>query len=206
MKNPRLLFVSARVRGGNISTILNLENAPVEPGTYRQRVNAFAVICSAAFAGANLFIGLSMGAYWLSLSPPEFVAHFFPQFTNFLFTIMPLFVLTLVGLVLSARLDWHKPKARRLWLTAIGLYVAVTLITLFFHMPLNARLASAVSSPVAGLISFFQQIAVVGPVTPDNGGVVRSVWLLGHIPRVFITLAIPIYALRAVLARNQKPS
>jgi len=42
--------------------------------TYRSRVNALAVITSAAFFGANLFIGLSMGVYWLSLPPADFVA------------------------------------------------------------------------------------------------------------------------------------
>jgi hypothetical protein len=46
---------------------------------YRSRVNALAVITSAAFFGANAFIGLSMGVYWLSLPPADFVAQFFPS-------------------------------------------------------------------------------------------------------------------------------
>ena len=65
--------------------------------SYRSRVNALAVIASAAFGGANLFIGASMGIYWLSLPPADFVAQFFVQFSNFLFTIMPLFLLMLAG-------------------------------------------------------------------------------------------------------------
>jgi hypothetical protein len=200
MRNPRFLFLSARHPAARYTTE-HMGLPLMTSGTYRYHVNAITIISSGAFAGGNLFIGLSMGAYWLRLSPPEFVASFFPQFSNFLFTIMPLFVLVLVGLVLSVRLDWRNPTARGLWLTAIGLYVALSLITVFYHMPLNARLASAIDSPVAGLISFFEQIAVVGPVTLENGGDVRAVWLLGHIPRVLITLAIPVYALRAVLAR-----
>jgi hypothetical protein len=76
--------------------------------SYRTRVNALAVIASGAFGGANLFIGLSMGVYWLSLSPTDFAAQFFPQFSNFLYTIMPLFLLMPVGLILSARLDWGR--------------------------------------------------------------------------------------------------
>ena len=38
-----------------------------------------------------------MGIYWLSLPPADFVAQFFVQFSNFLFTIMPLFPLMLAG-------------------------------------------------------------------------------------------------------------
>ena len=165
---------------------------------YRSRVNALAIVTSAAFGGANLFIGASIGVYWLSLPPAEFTSQFFPQFSTFLYTIMPLFLLMPVGLILSARLDWGAPDARRNWVIALWLYLAVSLITVFFHMPLNVRLAEAVGSPVADTLSFYTGIALVGPLTDENAGTIRTLWLLGHIPRVFITLALPIYALRAV--------
>lgn len=168
--------------------------------TYRARVNALAVITSAAFFGANFFIGLSMGVYWLSLPPADFVAQFFPQFSNFLFTIMPLFLLMPVGLILSARLDWDSAPARRNWVIALWLYLAVSLITIFYHMPLNVRLAAAVGSPVGDALEFYKGFAVVGPLTDENAASIRTAWLLGHIPRVLITLAIPVYALRAMAA------
>ena len=166
----------------------------------RRRVNALAITTSAAFFGANLFIGLSMGVYWLGLAPAEFVAQFFPQFSNFLFTIMPLFLLMLSGLILSARLDWDIAPARRNWVIALWLYLAVSLITILFHMPLNVRLAAAVGSPVGDLLGFYNSIALTGPVTEENSPAIRDLWLLGHIPRVLITLAIPVYALRALAA------
>jgi hypothetical protein len=169
---------------------------------YRNRVNALAVITSGAFGGANLFIGASMGVYWLTLPPAGFAAQFFPQFSNFLYTIMPLFLLMPIGLILSMRLDREVPEARRNWATALWLYLAVSLITVFFHMPLNVRLAAAIGSPVADALSFYTTISLVGPVTDENAGTIRAVWLLGHIPRIFITLALPIYALRAVTARH----
>ncbi|MEM1040795.1 MAG: anthrone oxygenase family protein [Pseudomonadota bacterium] len=169
---------------------------------YRGRVNALAIITSGAFGGANLFIGLSMGVYWLSLPPADFAAQFFPQFSNFLYTIMPLFLLMPVGLILSARLDWGLPEARRNWVIALWLYLVVTLITVFFHMPLNVRLAEVVCSPVADALSFYTGIALAGPVTDENAGTIRMLWLLGHIPRIIITLALPVYALRAVTARG----
>lgn len=170
--------------------------------TYRRRVNALAVITSAAFFGANLFIGLSMGVYWLSLPPTDFVAQFFPQFSNFLYTIMPLFLAMLVGLILSARLDWDHAAARRNWVIALWIYMVLSLITILFHMPLNVRLAAAIGSPLGDALDFYRSVALVGPVTDENAGTIRAVWLLGHIPRVLTTLAIPVYVLRALAART----
>ena len=110
---------------------------------YRRLVNSIAIVASAAFAGGNLFIGLSMGAYWLGQDPLDFMHGFWTQFSVFLYTIMPLFLLTLLGLILSAHLDRDQPKLRRVWLIAIGLYVVISLITLGFHMPENLRLREA---------------------------------------------------------------
>ncbi|MEZ5751747.1 MAG: hypothetical protein R3D60_07220 [Paracoccaceae bacterium] len=170
--------------------------------TYRRRVNALAFIASAAFFGANVFIGLSMGVYWLSLDPAEFVAQFFPQFSNFIYTIMPLFLLILVGLILSARLDWDNAPARRNWVIALWLYLAVSLITIAFHMPLNLRLADAIGSPLGDVLGFYTAIALTDPVTEGNGTTIRAMWLLGHVPRVLITFAIPVYVLRAMTAEK----
>ncbi|MEZ5800088.1 MAG: hypothetical protein R3D29_05985 [Nitratireductor sp.] len=130
------------------------------------------------------------------------MAQFFPQFSNFLYTIMPLFLLMLAGLILSARLDWHIAPARRNWVISLWLYLAVSLITVFYHMPLNVRLAAAIGSPVGDALDFYKSIALVGPVTEQNAATIRMLWLLGHIPRVLITLAIPVYVLRAMAARN----
>lgn|GEM_PF-1318385 len=176
------------------------DRMPSDP--YRSRVNTLAVITAAAFFGANAFIGASMGVYWLTLPPADYVAQFFPQFSNFLYTIMPLFLLMLVGLILSARLDWDDAPARRNWVIALWLYLALSLITILFHMPLNVRLAAAIGSPVGDALGFYKSIALVGPVTEENGATIRAVWLLGHIPRVLITLGIPLYMLRAMRARS----
>jgi hypothetical protein len=165
-------------------------------------VNTLAIVTSAAFGGANLFIGASMGIYWLNLAPAEFITQFFPQFSNFLYTIMPLFLLMLVGLILSARCDWDVAPARLNWVIALWLYVAVSLITIFYHMPLNVRLAAAVGSPLGDALDFYKNIALTGPVTEENSATIRTLWLLGHVPRVLITLALPVYALRAMANRT----
>lgn len=173
-------------------------------GSYRSRVNTLAIVTSAAFFGANAFIGLSMGVYWLTLPPADFVAQFFPQFSNFLYTIMPLFLAMLLGLILSARLDWQNAPARRNWVIALWLYLAVSLITIFYHMPLNVRLTSAIGSPVGDALASYKTIALVGPVNEDNAATIRATWLLGHVPRVLLTLAIAIYALRALAAGRSR--
>lgn len=154
---------------------------------YRRRVNALAIVASAAFFGGNLFIGLSMGAHWLNQDPIDFMQGFWPQFTTFLYTIMPLFLLTLIGLVLSARLDWGQPRLRRLWLIAIALYAATSLITLGYHMPENLRLRG-------------------GLYTSEQAAAALRYWLIGHAPRVVLSLGIPLLALRAVFERHNQES
>ncbi|MEM7278494.1 MAG: hypothetical protein AAF385_10245 [Pseudomonadota bacterium] len=146
---------------------------------YRKRVNCLAVIASSAFAGANLFIGLSMGFYWLMLDPLAFVSVFWPMFTSFLFTVMPLFLLTLLGLVLSARIDWHDPNLKKLWLYAIALYAVVSLITVLYHIPENLRLRE-------GLYSDAEASAA------------RMYWLVGHIPRMVLAVAIPLLCMASI--------
>ncbi|HAW48297.1 MAG TPA: hypothetical protein DCX34_13855 [Roseovarius sp.] len=85
---------------------------------------------------------------------------------------------------------------------ALWLYLGLSLITIFYHMPLNVRLAAAIGSPLGNVLNFYKSIALVGPVTEENAATVRTVWLLGHIPRVLITLAIPVFVLRAMAAKT----
>lgn len=151
--------------------------------TYRQIVNALGIVASAAFAGSNLFIGLSIGVLWLSMDPLTWMNGFWVEFTRFSLTIIPLFLLTLVGLVLSVCLDWGESRLKRLWLIAIGLYIATSLITMIYHLPENLRLHD-------GLYSAAEAEAI------------RSLWLWLHVPRVVLAFGIPLVALRAVFERN----
>lgn len=154
----------------------------MQSNTTRQNVNSLAIIASAAFAGANLFIGLSIGPLWMAMDPLTWMEGFWGEFTRFSFTIIPLFLLTLIGLLLSARLDWGEPRLKRLWQIAIGLYVATTLITAIYHFPENLRLRD-------------------GLYTAAEAEAVRSLWLWLHVPRVVFAFGIPLVALRAVFER-----
>ena len=152
---------------------------------YRRRVYTLTVISAAAFAGANLFIGLSIGAIWLSMEPLAFMNGFWSQFTRFTYTIMPLFTLTLIGLILSARVDWGDRPARRLWLIALGLYALTSAITMLYHLPLNLTLRAA-------------------EFNAEQAAAARTGWLLWNIPRVILAFAIPVLAMRAIFERTAK--
>jgi hypothetical protein len=107
------------------------------PDTYRNAVNATAVVASAAFAGGGLLILVSYGIRWIGTDPLVWRAGFWDEFLNFALTIIPLNLITLVGLGLSVRLDWHDRPVRRLWMWAVWLYVANTLFTLGYFIPQN---------------------------------------------------------------------
>jgi hypothetical protein len=158
------------------------------PDTYRKTVNAIAIVASAAFAGGGLLILVSYGIRWLGTDPLVWRAGFWSEFVNFALTIIPVNVITLVGLVLSARLDWQDRPLRQLWMRAIWLYVANTVFTLGYFIPQNILL-------------------IWDSYTAAEASNVRATWLGLHVLRVAIALAVPVVALRAVLKRlDRRPT
>ncbi len=167
----------------------------------RLRIHGFTVASSAAFAGANLFIGLSMGGYWLSLDPTEYLSLFFGQWLWFLATVMPLLLMTLYGLIASALLDRDNGALRPVWRRAMTCLVATCLITVAFHMPLNLRLGAATYTPEQAAASgVYPLLALFGAVTPESAGFTRALWLIGHAPRVLLAIAISWFAMQAAFA------
>jgi len=173
--------------------------------TAETRLPAFTIISSAAFAGGNLFIGLSMGGYWLSLSPEAFMATFFGQWLFFLLTIMPLFLISIYGLLRSSQTDAKDPHLRAIWRRANLCWIATCLITLLFHMPLNLRLGAATFSPdEAAASGIYGVLSIFGNVTPENAAFTRAIWLIGHVPRILLAIAIPVFAMRAAFGRRDQ--
>ncbi len=153
--------------------------------TYRKTVNAIAILASAAFAGGGTLILLSYGIRWLGTDPLVWRAGFWAEFLNFAITIIPLNMITLVGLVLSLRLDWRDQPVRRLWIIALGLYAANTVFTLGYFIPQNILLIS-------------------DNYTADEASSVRATWLGLHVLRVIIAAAVPVYAFLAVMRRTEQ--
>lgn len=155
------------------------------PDTYRKAVNITAVVASAAFAGGGLLILVSYGIRWLGTDPLVWRTGFWDEFLNFALTIIPLNLITLVGLFFSVRLDWKNLPVRRLWMWAVWLYVANTVFTLGYFIPQNILLIWD-SYPAAEASS------------------VRATWLALHVIRVAIALAVPVFALLAVLKHAER--
>ncbi len=167
----------------------------------RLRVHGLTVASSAAFAGANLFIGLSMGGYWLSLDPSAYVSLFFGQWLWFLATVMPLLLLTLYGLIASARLDRRDEALRPFWRRAMACLIATCLITVALHMPLNLRLGAATFTPQQAAASgIYPLLAVFGATAPESAAFTRALWLIGHAPRMALAVAVAGFAMQAAFA------
>jgi hypothetical protein len=151
---------------------------------YRRTVNTVAVVASAAFAGGGLLILLSYGIRWMGTEPLVWRAGFWAEFLNFAITIIPLNMIALVGLVLSARLDWQDHPVRRVWMIAIWLYVANTLFTLGYFIPQNILL-------------------IRDSYTAEQASSIRATWLGLHVVRCAIAVAVPVLALMAVVKRSE---
>jgi len=155
------------------------------PDTYRKAVNISAVIASAAFAGGGLLILVSYGIRWVGTDPLVWRAGFWDEFMNFALTIIPVNLITLVGLGLSVRLDWRNRPVRRLWMWAVWLYGANTVFTLGYFIPQNILL-------------------IWDSYTAAEASSIRATWLGLHVIRVAIAVAVPVFALQAVLEHSER--
>jgi len=155
------------------------------PDTYRKAVNITAVIASAAFAGGGLLILVSYGIRWVGTDPLVWRAGFWDEFMNFALTIIPVNLITLVGLGLSVRLDWRNRPVRRLWMWAVWLYGANTVFTLGYFIPQNILL-------------------IWDSYTAAEASSIRATWLGLHVIRVAIAVAVPVFALQAVLEHSER--
>jgi hypothetical protein len=137
-------------------------------------------VCGAAtFTGVMLSIGLTLGAYWKSLPPGEFL-DWFSANNHLIARTIPLVVLpTLIGLAGSLWLHWTKPTGRYLWLTSLGCIMGILIITFGYHVPTNSSFA-AKSIPI-------EQV----PATLD-------LWLWLHWVRIALGLAASVVCVVAV--------
>ena len=155
------------------------------PDTYRRAVNITAVVASAAFAGGGLLILVSYGIRWLGTDPLVWRSGFWDEFVNFAFTIIPLNLITLVGLILSVRVDWQNRPVRRVWMWAVWLYLANTVFTLGYFIPQNIFL-------------------IWDTYSPTEASNVRATWLGLHVIRVAIAVAVPVFALLAIIKHSER--
>ena len=114
----------------------------------RNRANALAIIAGGGFAGCSLFIGLSLGSRWLAMDPLAWQAAFWPAFVGFAFTVVPLYLSSVVGIVWSMRLDGTTLAARRWWRIALALWLVNFVMTAGYFIPENLNFRAEVYDAV----------------------------------------------------------
>ncbi|MEJ8563537.1 DUF1772 domain-containing protein [Yoonia sp. GPGPB17] len=103
--------------------------------------NILAICGSAGFAGVMLCIGVTLGTYWRSLPPAEFL-EWFAANGKFNSNTIPLIVApTLIGLIGSLVIGWQLPD-RLLWGLSLGCIIIVMALTFAYFVPSNSAFAS----------------------------------------------------------------
>jgi hypothetical protein len=136
-----------------------------------------AICGSGVFTGAMLTIGLTLGGFWKSLPPAEFLDWFSTNESLIVQSIAVAAVPTMVGVLGSL---WFGPNSARLWWgVAVVALLALGAITAIFHLPINAVFA-AKSIPL-------DQVAA----TVDR-------WLLVHNARIALGLLATVAGMVAI--------
>lgn len=117
------------------------------PANLVQRgIEAATIITSGMFAGVMLCIEITLGGYWQSLSPQQFL-DWFAENNGFIWDTIPLVSMpALLGSLLCAVLFWRSPS-RRWWIGALLCWLTVAVLTFGFFVPTNTAFASG-SFPV----------------------------------------------------------
>lgn len=104
--------------------------------------NILAISGSTMFAGVMLAIGITLGAYWKSLPPSDFL-NWFSQNGQFIMRAVSLVVgPTLIGLAGSLWLSWGETGARLLWIGSAVAIAGVLALTRLWFVPANAQFAA----------------------------------------------------------------
>ncbi|TNE51824.1 MAG: DUF1772 domain-containing protein [Deltaproteobacteria bacterium] len=141
-------------------------------------ITTSAVITTSAYLGFVLLIGISYCVYWTSMEPLAFMRDFKEKFPLFVpgavATMIPATVLTLL-LAINRK---EAPEARRAWIVAASVLLAVNAITMVYHIPVNLGFMkeSYKASEVAGKL---------------------QLWVILHWVRVVLALVASVYAVIA---------
>ena len=132
--------------------------------------NMLAVCGTGVFAGALLFIGVTLGAYWKSLSPVEFL-DWFSRNSHFIARSLPIcLAASIVGLAGSLWADWQSEQLKYIWGAALLCMAALLIITSLYNGPMNRQFASR-------------------SISPEQVHAALQVWLTAHTVRIVLSLA-----------------
>ena len=139
-----------------------------------------AIAATGGFAGGGLLIGVGPGSRWLGMDPMVWQTGFWSEFIAFAVAIVPLFLLSFIGMFLSRRTDIDIPEARWWWTAGLMMWGVNCLITSVYHLPVNLYLQ--------GLT-----------YTAAEAETVRTTWLALHVPRVLLAIGTHLAAVQAAL-------
>lgn len=138
-------------------------------GARTRRDHLIAIMASGGFAGGGLLIGVAAGRRWLEMDPMVWQQGFWAEFLGFAVAIVPLFLLTFVGLYRSRRADIDVPAARWWWTAGLVMWGINCVITSAYYLPVNIQLSGV-------------------PFSPEEAEAVRTLWLALHAPRVLLAI------------------
>jgi len=138
------------------------------------------IAASGGFAGGGLLILVSAGYRWIGLDPSVWQAGFWVEFLSFAVAIVPLYLLTVVGLFFARRANLDVPAARWWFTAGLVMWSLNFAITSLFHLPLNIYLA-------------FE------PFTAEQAGLMRTLWLALHVPRVVLAIGTHLAMVKGVV-------
>ncbi len=131
--------------------------------------NVLAICGAASFCGVMLSIGVTLGGYWRSLPPAEFL-RWFEANNQFVAHSVPIVVLpAMVGLAGSIWMSRSTPSFV-IWAVSGALLVAVLVLTVAYFVPTNSAFAG-------------------GDIEVEAVAAKLDQWLRLHIIRVVLALA-----------------
>lgn len=103
--------------------------------------NILAICGAAGFSGVMLCIGVTLGGYWQSLQPQDFL-EWFAVNDRFLMTVITLIAPpTIIGVVGSLWISWNSPDFR-LWALSTLCIAIVMVMTAVYYLPANTAFAN----------------------------------------------------------------
>jgi anthrone oxygenase-like protein len=180
--------------------------------TIRLIFNVLAVCGTAAFTGALLTIGLTLGSHWKSLSPEAFL-DWFSTNSHFIGRTLPVcLAATLLGLTGSLWLGWPDVQQRYLWGGALVCVLGLLVITAVYNGPMNSQFASKSVSPdqIPGALNMWLTLHAVrvalGVIASVVGVVAVSRRVSGETSPIRTKGVIPRFWNCSSLATDQKPA
>jgi hypothetical protein len=141
--------------------------------------NILAICGAAGFAGTMLCIGVTLGGYWKSQPPDEFL-DWFAQNNHFVARTVPMIVLpTLIGLAGSLWSSWFA-QGFAWWVVSCLCLLTVLVLTAMYFVPSNTAFAR-------------------GAVTPDLVPNKLNQWVQVHYLRIVLAMASAVLGILATI-------